>query len=237
VAKVKVRKKKVPRPESVDDLYGAGDSGMLLKGMYDTPAVYAWFQKRHEKGRKLIEEDGYYRYGDHEWKVPYGVRMAFEEKLLWGHMAHKHPYFVTWTSPKTGKRLKKFFGSMPNAVHFIATKAQYVDEDAAVVVRNGFDMPVKLRGKFPRKLAGRTHYWCPRCMSPRVFRRNGQEFFAMRKEWNTEKARYEYRDRRLAVLCCTICGLTNRDPKFRRCNQPWEKRKFKRGVRKAKRRK
>jgi hypothetical protein len=112
-----------------------------------------------------------------------------------------------------------------------------VDEDAAVVVRNGFDMPVKLRGKFPRKLAGRTHYWCPRCMSPRVFRRNGQEFFAMRKEWNTEKARYEYRDRRLAVLCCTICGLTNRDPKFRRCNQPWEKRKFKRGVRKAKRRK
>jgi hypothetical protein len=100
VAKVKVRKKKVPRPETVDDLYGAGDSGMLLKGMYDTPAVYAWFQKRHEKARKLIEEDGYYRYGDHEWKVPYGVRMAFEEKLLWGHMAHKHPYFVTWVSPR-----------------------------------------------------------------------------------------------------------------------------------------
>jgi hypothetical protein len=56
--------------------------------------------------------------------------------------------------PKTGKRLKKFFGSMPNAVHFIATKAQYVDEDAAVVVRNGFDIPVKLRGKVPSQARG-----------------------------------------------------------------------------------
>lgn len=235
---MKVKKKKAPRPQTVDDLYGEGYTGNLLKGEFQTPTVYAWFQKRHEKAKKLIDKDGYYRYGDHEWKVPYGVRMAFEEKLLWAHMAHKHPYFVTWVSPKTGKRLKKFFGSMPNAVHFIATKAQYVDEDAAVVVRNGFDIPVKLRGKFPRKLSGRTHYWCPRCMSPRIFRRLfGQTFKAMKKEWNTEKARYEWRDRELALMACEVCRCTNRDQKFRRCNQPWEKRKFKKGVRKAKRRK
>lgn len=236
MAKTKVRKK-APRPQTVDDLYGAGVTGLLLKGEYNTPEIYAWFQKRHEKGKSLIDSDGYYRYGDHEWKVPYGVRMAFKEKLLWTHMNSKYPYYVTWVSPKTGRRLKKYFGAMANAVHFIATKAQYVDEDAAIVVRMGFDIPRKLRGKFPRKFGGRTHYWCPYCLAPRIFRRNGQEFNAVRKEWIVARARYEYRNRRLAVMCCSHCGGTNRDSKFRRCNQPFEVRKFKKGVRKAKRRK
>jgi len=234
--KSKVKRPKVKFPATVDELYGGGMTGLLLLGEYQVPELYAWFQKRHRAALKFIDEDGYYRRNGHEWRVPYGVRMAFKEKLVWGQMVHKYPYYVTWVSPKTGKRLKKYFMSLPLAIDFIASKAQYVDEDASVVVRLGFDIPQKLRGKFPRKLAGRTHYWCPGCMQPRIFRRTGGEFFAMRKEWSSDKLRYEHKDRKLAELACPVCKLTNRDQKFRRSNQPWDKRKFKKGVRRAKKR-
>lgn len=228
---------RVKFPKTVDELYGGGVSGQLLKSEYAVPELYAWFQKRHDKCNLLVDEEGYYRHNGHEWKVPYGVRMVFKEKLVWSMMVNKYPYFVTWISPKSGKRLKKFFGSLPQCIMFVAEKAQYVDDEAAIVCRIGFDIPTKLRGKFPRKIAGRMHYWCPRCMAPRIFKRTGETFRAMRKEWVTEKARYEFRDRELALLACPVCRATNRDSRFRRCNQPWEKRKFKKGVRRAKKRK
>lgn len=231
------KKAKVKFPKTLDELYGGGVTGQLLMGEYQVEELYAWFQKRHEKCNLLVDEDGYYRRNGHEWRVPYGVRSVFKERLVWGMMVNKHPYFVTWVSPKTGKRLKKFFGSLPQCIIFVAEKAQYVDPEAAIVCRIGFDIPVKLRGKFPRKMAGRTHYWCPRCMAPRIMKRTGDTFRAMKKVWSTEKLRYEFRDRELALLACSVCGATNRDSRFRRCNQPWEVRKFKKGVRRAKRRK
>jgi len=62
-------------------------------------------------------------------------------------------------------------------------------------------------------------------------------FFALRKEWNAEKQRYDWNERKLREMRCEFCGCTNRDPKMRRSNQPWTIRKFKPGVRRARRRK
>jgi hypothetical protein len=75
-------------------------------------------------------------------------------------------------------------------------------------------------------------------MQPRRFRavRPLQEFYAMVKVWSDEKKRYKWVDRKLRLLECQYCGCTNRETVFRRSNQPWEIRKFKRGVRRARRR-
>lgn len=224
------------RPSSVEDLF----DGTQLRGQYQSDDVYAWFQKRHSKGNSLIDSEGVWRRDGHEWKVPYGVRCALKEKLTFTQIATKYPFFATWVSPKTGKRLRKYFMSLPAAIDFVASKAQYVDEKASVVSRHGFYIPTKLMGKFPRKVGRFTYYWCPRCMHPRRFHRTEEEFYANKKflVWN-DKARamvWEWKNVKLAVMECTTCGITNRDAKFRASNQPVEKRKFKKGVTRAKRR-
>ena len=244
----KLRKK--ARTLRVSELYGGGVSGGLLQGRYGTEQVYAWFQNRHRRQHSSIDEDGYYHsdeetaFGDsHSWKVPTTVRLCLRQSLTHGQINVREPWYVTWVSPKTGQRLRKRFGSPYQGIHFIATKAQYVDPHACLVSRTReYDIPPRFRGKVPRKdEKGRTWYWCPLCMQPRRFRAAKlygklQEFHAMVKVWSEDKQRYVFKDRRLRLLECKYCGCTNRMPVFRRSNQPWEVRKFKRGARRAKRR-
>lgn len=224
----------VRRPTSVDDLY---EGNRLHPDFVTDKKVYAWFQKRHQKILPLIDDEGYYRHDGHEWKVPYGVRIALKTYLTWSQMANRYPFYVTWQG-KSGKRFKKFFMSMPHAIQFVATKAQYVDPQACVASRHGYEVPPKLRGKFPLKRGSHTYYWCPCCMDARRFYRVGDdEFYAMKKFWSEEKKRYVWADRKLALMRCSFCGITNREPKFRHSNQPFELRKIKKGARRIKRRK
>lgn len=222
------------RPSSIEDLFTEAGK---LKAVYEREDVYAWFQRRHAKGTSLIDDDGYYRRNGHEWKVPYGVRDALKQKLYPMQMVYKYPFFVTWFSPTTGKRLRKNFMSIPHAIAFVTEQAQFVDEEATIVSKHGIFIPRKLMGKFPRVMAdGKNYYWCPRCMQPKRFRRTGDTFSTLKKEWNTERGRYDWMERNLAVLSCIVCGITNRDHKFRVSNQPLEIRRFKKGVRRAKKR-
>lgn len=228
------------RPANVEDLYGGGETGNLIHPDFDREDVYAWFQRRHAKGLALIDEDGFYRRDEHEWKVPYGVREALKVRLVYNQMAVKYPFYVTWLSPKTGKRHKKFVGSIAAGIMLIATRIQYVDPEACIVSRTvPYNIPAKLRGKFPRKMGGKHVYWCPACMAPRTFKRVKPltEFLASRKVWSDKDDRYIWVDRKLALLQCTFCGTTNRDTKFRSCNQPYETRHIKPGVRRIKKHK
>lgn len=239
-ASAKLRKK--ARALKLNDLYGGGDHGNLLQGRFGTEAVYSWFEKRHRRGYKQLGEDGIYRNGKHSWKVPTTVRLCLSQRLIHVQIANKYPWYVTWVSPKKG-RVKKRFNSAWAGIDFIATKAQYVDPHACLVSKcYAYHVPTAARGKFPfkREVRGKTQtwYWCPLCMQPRRFRARKPftEFFAMKKVWNAEKARYEYRDRKMRLIECTYCGCTNRDSTFRSSNQPFEVRKFKKGVRRAKKR-
>jgi hypothetical protein len=76
-------------------------------------------------------------------------------------------------------------------------------------------------------------------MMPRRFRavKPAGEFHAIVKVWSEEKQRYIPKDRKLRLLKCSYCSCTNHNSVFRRSNQPWEVRKFKKGVRRARRRK
>jgi hypothetical protein len=155
--------------------------------------------------------------------------------LLWSQIAGKYPWYVTWISPTRGTRLKKKFESLASAMVFVTTKAQYVDPNASIISRHGYDVPPKLRGKFPHKRLG---YWCPCCMDARKFYPvfPPQEIHVSKKVKDTDTGRYVTKLRRVRLLRCKVCGTTNRDAKFRRSNQPWEVRRFKRGVIRARRR-
>jgi len=154
-------------------------------------------------------------------------------------MVVKYPFYVTWQSPRTGKRFRKYVMSITAGIHLIATRVQYIDPDACIVSRTvGYHVPPRLRGKFPRHMNGVHVYWCPACMDARRFRRVQplQEFYAIKKVWSEEKKKYIFTDRKLALLECPLCGTTNRDHRFRTSNQPYEVRKIKKGVRRVKKR-
>jgi len=158
-------------------------------------------------------------------------------------MNNRLAWYVTWVSPRTGARLKKYFMSPWVGMEFLATKAARADSHAALVSRQRpYDVPARYRGKFPyrQEYKGRTRtwYWCPLCMQPRRFRavQPQQEFYAEVKVWSDEKKRYIPKERKLRLLECHYCGCTNHNAVWRRSNQPWEIRKFKRGVRRARRR-
>jgi hypothetical protein len=187
----------------------------------------------------MVDDDGHY----HGWRIPPTVLACVREPLIQSQMNNRLAWYVTWISPRTGQRLKKHFMSPWVAMEFIATKASKVDPHAALVSRtHAYDIPAKYRGKVPYKQESdgkiRTWYWCPLCMQPRRFRatRPPQDFHAQVKTWSDEKQRYIPKERKLRLLECGYCGCTNRDSVFRRSNQPWEVRRFKRGARRAKRR-
>src|SRR5262245_4509424 len=228
----------------IKDLYGEGDTGKLLRQRYRDPVygnptkkVAALLQKRHEP--RGLDDDNVYRAEGREWKVPIGLAYAWRNPLRRHQMVVLHPWYVTWHSHKDGRRLKKEFQSLPYAVHFLATRAQFADPHAAVVAKHTYDIIPPLRGKLPRTHNGVKYYWCPLCVTARPFYPLTRErtFYAMVKTWVEEKGRYVWTDRTLRVLACRVCGCTNANASFRRSNQPWEKRTFKQGVRRARRRK
>ena len=242
--KTKVSSRKLRKKLRIKDLYGEGVSGNLLQGRYGTAKIYAWFQNRHRRGTQLLDHGEYTSAdGKHVWNVPVSVQECLALPLTTGQMNNRLAWYVTWVSPRTGQRLKKYFMSPWVGMEFLATKAARVDEHAALVSRQRpYHVPAKYRGKFPHKQQYkgrmRTWYWCPLCMQPRRFRavKPLQDFYAQVKVWSEEKQRFIWKERKLRLLECQYCGCTNHNDTFRRSNQPWEVRKFKRGVRRARRR-
>lgn len=221
----------VTTPTSVAQLFG---QGTLLRSEYHTERIYAWFQKRHHATDRFISPDHYYRRNGHEWKVPLGVRYALTVPLLPAQVAQKYPFLVTWRSVSRTKRYTKKMMSLPHAIIFVAEKAQYIDPRATIVSRLGVDIPPSLRNKLPRPWV-----WCTRCMQPRKFRRvftsqgDPVTFYTQVKVWHTDKVtrrgeegHWEYPEKKLALMRCPVCGMTNREHKFRRSNQPWHKTKI-----------
>jgi hypothetical protein len=227
------KRKALPIPP-IEDLYGAGENGNLMHGQYgEREDIKAAIQRRHEKGMALINGDGYWEQNGRRWRVPLGIREAFAATLSHGHMMSRYPFYVQWKHPdgNGGFKIKRrSCTSLGTAVSFITVHAQRVDKDAFVVCKLGFYAPIKLLGKFPRRMAdGKMYYWCPRCMQPRRHHQTNppQTFYADKKYWSDEKNRYVWKNVKLAVLECSHCGASNRDNKFRASNQPVEKTRIK----------
>jgi len=215
----------------LEDLYGGGEKGNLLKGYHASdPRVYSWLQNRHSKGSGIIVSrirGGVYRSGDHEWKVPLGVRYALKTPLNHSQIVSRYPWYVTWRSPTTNRRLKKYFNTLYEAIQFTAERAQYVDKGATIVCRIGMEIPTSLVGKLPKPWK-----WCPCCMKARKFYRSypEQTFGFLMRDPET----WEEKERTVPLLHCRVCGLTNRDSKYQRSNFWLVSRPIKRGVRRVK---
>lgn len=229
-----MKRKKTRRSPSippVEELYGGGVTGNLLRGEFTgRQDIYAALQRRHEKGVSYIDSEGYWSQGGRRWKVPYGVRAAFDNTLTHDLLVNKYPYYVQWRHPSRNggppRTMRRSCGSLGAACAFITLHVAHVDPDAFIVVKNGFYIPRHLMGKFPRRLKdGKFYYWCPRCMQPRTFRRTPDDrtFYANKKFWNEEKGYYEWKNVKLVELECSHCRITNRDGRFRASNQPVEK--------------
>jgi len=232
------------RAEPLARLYGQGVTGRLMNPRFTDdkghpkPKVEKLLQRLHKPNGSVNEDRVYSQSVNgrvHSWKVPYGLLYYWRKPLRRHQMVIYHPWYVTWVSPKTGKRLRKMFQNLPTAIHFVATRAQYVDKSAAVVSKQNYDVPPALRGKFPHRDSRGVWYWCPLCVTPRRFHRTDQTTTVMKKI-RRDDGTFKWTARTVAVIQCRVCGCTNRNSAFRRSNQPWEKRKFKRGVRRAKRR-
>ena len=233
----------MPKIPPVEKLYGGGVGGKLMLGEFtQRKDIQRAIQRRHEKGVFYIDEKGFWQ---GRWRVPYGVKAAFAQKLTFSQIASQYPFYVQWQHPsKNGagptRTLTRSCSTLAVACHFIAKNLTTVDADAFIVCRNGFYIPTPLMGKFPRKMSdGKTYYWCPRCMQPRRFRQNNpqapQTFYADKKFWSDERDGYVWKNVKLTLLNCTHCGISNRDAKFRASNQPVEKVKL-RGSRRTRRR-
>jgi hypothetical protein len=220
----------------IEELFGGGYSGRLMRGEYTgREDIAKAIQRRHERGMTLIDANGYWVQNGRTWKVPFGVRQAFGATLTHGQRMSQYPFYVQWRHPdgNGGHRVRRrSCVSLGAAVSFIATRAQAADPEAFVVCRLGFYAPTAMLGKFPRRLKdGKLYYWCPRCMQPRRYRTVDppQSFYADKKYETSSngQARYVWKNVKLALLECTHCGGNNRDSKWRASNQPVSKVKIK----------
>lgn len=214
----------VPLPSTVSELY----DGDKLRSQYieHTPARKA-LQRYHKRTGEAVYRDD----------LPIGLKQALKLPLVWNQITHRYPWKVMWVrTDSQGRRKKgqKLCTTLGGAIKEW-DRIRAIVPNATVVSRSrGYDIPPKLRGKLPPRW-----YWCPRCMKPRRYARDpdGARFYVLKKVWRPTKGRYEWVERQVYLLRCPMCSTTNKDQVFRRSNQPWEVRKFKRGVRTARRRK
>lgn len=163
-------------------------------------------------------------------RLPVGVQQALKLPLIWTQIVNRYPWKVMWIrvdNEGRRKRGQKLCTTLGGAID-IQRRAAKIVPNATIVSRvRGYDVPAPLRGSLPPRW-----YWCPRCMKPRRYVRdeNNEQFEAMKKVWSTDNNRYKWVARKVWLLRCPMCACTNRDPVWRRSNQPWQTRRIKPGV-------
>jgi hypothetical protein len=212
----------VPLPSTIGELY---HEGHLKPQFIEHTRAELAIQRYHRRVGEAVETNG----------LPPGLRQAMRLNLVWVQIVHQYPWKVMWVRVVDGRRVRgqKLCATLGHAI-LVQDKIVGKVPNATIVSRSrGYDIPAELRGKLPPRW-----YWCPRCMKPRRYQRDEDNatFSVVKKHWVRSKSKYEWKERTVYLLRCPMCGCTNRDPVFRRSNQPWEVRKFKRGVTRAKRR-
>lgn len=215
---------KVPLPKKVSELF---DNGVLKPDYIEhRPAIRALdrYHTRHaERAAESVEDVG----------IAQAARLPFVANQL----SHRYPWAVMWIKRDEDggrKRYKKLCTNLYQAVWFRQRVQDAGVSNATVISRaRSYHIPVELIGRLPKPWV-----WCPHCMKPRKYHRVGDEtIFAQKKVQVVSKrgvVSYEYRERRVALLACPMCGCTNRNMIYRQSNQPFHKRKFKRGVTRTK---
>jgi hypothetical protein len=210
----------VPLPPTIGELYD--EEGKLLPCYVEHQPTKRALQRYHRKTGEAVYHE----------RLPIGLRQALHLPLVWVQIVNRYPWKVMWIRTVDGKRRRgqKLCTSLGGAIYTQQRIAKLVPNATVVSRVRGYDIPSELRGQLPPRW-----YWCPRCMKPRRYERDADDatFFVVKKQWSDEKQRFIWKERKVYLLRCPMCDSTNRDPTFRRSNQPWEIRRFKRGVTRA----
>ena len=215
----------VPLPSTMAELY-TPEGRLRAEYNEHRPAMRA-IQRYHKRTGEAVSSNG---------RLPSGLEQAIHLPLVWVQIVHRYPWKVMWVRQVDGKvkRGEQLCTTLGGAI-IIQRKVAKVVPNATIVSRTrGYDIPPELRGKLPPRW-----YWCPRCMKPRKYARdpNDATFYTIKKQWSDDKQKYVWKERKVYLLRCPMCLCTNRDPVFRRSNQPWETKRYKRGVVRASNRK
>lgn len=208
-----LRAKLRPRVKQFDELW---DHRGLLKAAFvesDMDAPDGPLVRRHRKAVIAAM-----KLGDDGYKVPRIVMIAYKAgDFIMCQVAQRYPWAVI---AKTDDKV--YYKKCETMLRAVEVHKKWVKKvpNATIISRvRGYDIPPELRGKMPPGWK-----WCPRCCKGRKFTvvSPAQHFYAERKEWDSSLGRYVWKERRLKLLECPMCGCTNRDAIFRRSNQPWE---------------
>lgn len=219
IRRVQRQRDKFPLPRTVGELYN--ENGKLRGEYIEHRPAEAALNKYHTASRRLIPEGV---------ELTPGLLQAMKRPLVWNQIAARVAWAVMWVRiDDDGRRVKgrKNFSSLGAAIAFWGKIKPQISTATVVSLRASYDVPAELRGRIPRGWC-----WCPRCMVPRKYKvdESGDWFYAFKKVYSREKDKYEFKERPVAILRCPMCQTTNRDPAWRRSNQPWERRRVKRGV-------
>lgn len=215
-----------PPVTNVSEVYANGK----MRDEFNLTDVEDMLVARQRRAAKLVLT----KMSDDDYRIPLGVRVALKQGFTWNQICHEFPWAVIWLSD--GERKQRKCRTLWEAVNF-HKKAIAVNSTATIVSRQrAYDIPPQLRNKLPHGWK-----WCPRCMKPRKYKRMYQSsgdavtFYANVKVWNKTKEKWDFAERKLHMMECPICLTNNRDPVFRRSNQPFHKRKIKKGVTRVRR--
>lgn len=216
------------RPRKVKDYY---HNGRLrpYPGIVSDEYYFGPLWEYHRKAARLAM-----RLQDDDYKIPPGVAYAMKLQLTWNQIVTPYPWAI-YLINRRGKRIRIRQRTITQAIMLHKRLIKKYSTATIVSLGRSYDIPPKYRGRLPGPWK-----WCPRCMKPRKFKRvyqdNGEPriFYTMVKTWNQTKQRWVDKERKLAVMRCPMCHITNQDHVFRRSNQPQHVRKIRQGARRVK---
>lgn len=223
-----IRSAQRPKVKTLSDAYDTNNK--LRSEFQGTDMEQKLLKRQYELGidASLAE------YGD--VKPPRSLKYILREPFVWAQINTRYPWSIIVV--KDGKRLQLKRNNLKEAVlDYVKLKRKYPHTYLISRARS-YDIPPEWRFKKDELKA--KIKWCPRCVDFRIFKKvePQEEFFAMKKVRKTDKKgelKFEWVERKVFLIECVVCGCNNRDPIYRRSNQPWQLRKIKKGVRRVKR--
>ena len=221
-----IRSRLRPKVSGVADVYSNGSMRAEFRG---TDLESKMRERQMKMARRAVSAGSKLREG---YEVPKNVKHFIDQGIVWNQIVHEKPWAVYVLI--NGRRKRKRFNNLWAAVEYHSKITIKYPSAGIVSLARAYELPAEWR--FKKEKLPRRFKWCPRCAAFRVYRRVEPvaRFYAEIKRWSDTKNRYEWTSRLIWLTECQLCGHTNRDPVFRRANQPYELRRIKPGVQRVK---
>lgn len=230
---VEIRSRYRPRVKRVADAYENGRLRTVLLGT----DVEEMLMKRQ---RRLAIDAALF--SDNHYTAPRNVGYMSQQGFVVVQVTREQPFGVVVLGPErpdgTRKRMIVRRNNLWDAIRAHRQLSKKYRRVYIVSLVRAYDIPGEWR--FKKDRLPKKFKWCPYCADFRIYHRVSPpgRFFALKKVevYNDKKREYEFqwKERKIWLTSCTVCGNTNRNQIYRRSNQPWELRQLNRTRRRVK---